>query len=93
MLPRRLYQYFPHKMPVALDTWRATFVFVQAEDETPSAVRTWGSQPAALWLALSAVGRGVEVAVVGPEPGTSGGGPAGAGPVGLDAPGVRDDGP
>ncbi|MCY4029500.1 MAG: hypothetical protein OXH75_24685 [Acidobacteria bacterium] len=35
VLPRRLYQgalggqyrYFPHKLPVALDTWRATFVF------------------------------------------------------------------
>ena len=63
VLPRRLYQgavgaeyrYFPHKLPVALDTWRATFVFVQAEDETASAVRTWGSQHAALWLALDDV--------------------------------------
>ena len=38
VLPRRLYQgavggqyrYFPHKLPIALDGWRATFVFVQA---------------------------------------------------------------
>jgi len=37
--------YFPHKMPVALDGSSATFVFPQAEEETPSAVRTWGSQP------------------------------------------------
>lgn len=40
-------------------------VFAQAEDETPSAVRTWGSQHAALWVALAAVGRGVEVVFVG----------------------------
>ena len=48
VLPRRLYQgavgmqyrYFPHKLPVALDDWRATFVYAQTEDETPSAVRT-----------------------------------------------------
>ena len=46
VLPRRLYQgavggqyrYFPHKLPVALDTWRATFVFVQTEDETENAL-------------------------------------------------------
>ena len=48
LLPRRLYQgavgaqycYFPHKLPIALDGVRATFLFVQAEDETESAVRT-----------------------------------------------------
>ena len=54
LLPRRLYQgavgaqyrYFPHKLPVALDGLRTTFLFVQAEDETESAVRTWaGSTP------------------------------------------------
>ena len=76
VLPRRLYQgavgvqyrYFPHKLPIALDGGRATFVFVQTEDETESAVRTWGSQHAALWLALAAAGRGVEVVVVGRDP-------------------------
>ena len=76
VLPRRLYQgalggqcrYFPHKLPVALDGWRATFVFVQDEDETESAVRTWGSQHAALWAALIAAGRAVEVVVVGRDP-------------------------
>ena len=72
VLPRRLYQgalggqcrYFPHKLPVALDGWRARFVFVQDADETESAVRTWGSQHAALWAALIAGGRAVEVVVV-----------------------------
>ena len=76
VLPRRLYQgavgvqyrYFPHKLPIALDAIRATFVFVQAEDETESAVRTWGAQHAALWLALAAAERAVEVVVVGRDP-------------------------
>ena len=76
VLPRRLYQgadgvqyrYFPHNLPVALDGERATFVFVQTEHETESAVRTWGSQHAAAWLALAAAGRAVEVVVVGRDP-------------------------
>ena len=76
VLPRRLYQgavgvqhgYFPHKMPVGLNGWGATFVFAQAGDETESAVRTWGSQHAALWTALAAAGRPVEVIVVGRDP-------------------------
>ena len=76
MLPRRLYQgavggqyrYFPHKLPIALYGWRATFVFVQSDDETESAVRTWGSQHAALWAGLAAAGRAVEVVVVGRDP-------------------------
>ena len=44
-------------MPVALDGWWATFVFAQTEDETPSAVWTWGSQHTALWAALPVAGR------------------------------------
>ena len=77
VLPHRLYQgavgvqyrYFPHKLPVALDGDRATFLFVQTdEDETVSEVRTWGSQHAALWTALLAAGRAVEVVVVGRDP-------------------------
>ena len=76
LLPRRLYQgavgaqyrYFPHKLPVALDGGRAMFLFVQTEDQTASEVRTWGSQHAALWAALLAAGRAVEVVVVGRDP-------------------------
>ena len=72
VLPNRLhqgavgaqYRYFPHKLPLALDSQRATFVFVQAEDETERAVRTWGAQHAALWTALSETGR----VVVGRDP-------------------------
>lgn len=76
LLPRRLYQgavgaqqrYFPHKLPLTLDGRQATFLFVQAEDETESAVRTWGGQHAALWAALAEAGRAVEVVVVGRDP-------------------------
>ena len=75
-LPRRVYRgrrdsrcrYFAHKLPVALDSARATFVFVQAEDVTPSGVRTWGEAHAGLWAALRAAGRAVEVVVVGRDP-------------------------
>ena len=76
VLPGRLYQgaaeatrrYFVHKLPVALGAERATFVFAQAEDETPSGLSTWGGQHAALWAALRAAGRAVEVVVVGRDP-------------------------
>ena len=76
VLPSRLYRgamgaqrrYFAHKLPLALDGERATFVYVQAEDATASAVRTWGGQHAALWAALAGKGRAVEVVVVGRDP-------------------------
>ena len=76
VLPRRLYQgavgsqtrYFAHKLPLALDADRATFVFVQAEDVTDSGVRTWGEEHAALWAALGAAGRAVTAVVVGRDP-------------------------
>ena len=101
LLPHRLYQnavgaqyrYFLHKLPLALDGERATFLFAQAEDETESAIRTWGSQHAALCAALAAAGPAVEVIVVGRDPVRL----AAAGRV-LDEwaatpPRVRDDGP
>lgn len=75
-LPRRRYdresgsttRYFAHKLPIALDAARATFVFVQAEDETPRAVRTWGQLLSPLWSALRDRGRAVTVVVVGRDP-------------------------
>ena len=98
LLPRRLYQgavgaqhrYFPRKLPLALDAARATFLFVQAEDETESAVRTWGGQHAALWAALAAAGRTRRGGRGGPRPGASGGGRPGARQVGGDASRGRD---
>ena len=59
---------FVHRLPLALDAERATFVFVQPEEETQSALRTWGGQHAGLWAALLAAGRVVEVVVVGRNP-------------------------
>ncbi len=56
---------FFHRLPMALDAERGTFVFVQPEEETQSALRTWGGQHAGLWAALLAAGRAVEVVVVG----------------------------
>ena len=64
-----LSRYFVHKLPVALDAERATFVFTTPmSDKTQDAARTWGESHAALWAALRAHGRAVSVVVVGPEP-------------------------
>ena len=76
VLPRRVYRgavgsqcrYFAHKLPLALDADRATFVFVQAEDVTDSGVRTWGEEHAGLWAALGESGRVVHVVVAGRDP-------------------------
>ena len=76
VLPRRLYQdavgahyrFFPRKLPLALDGGRATFLFVQAEDQTESAVRAWSGQRTALWAPLAAVGCAVEVVGAGCNP-------------------------
>ena len=76
VLPRRVYRgavgsqsrYFAHKLPLALDAERATFVFVQAEDVTESGVRKWGEEHAELWAALRESGRRVDVVVVGRDP-------------------------
>ncbi len=75
-LPRRVYRgrqsaerrYFAHKLPISLDGTRATFVYVQAEDVTPTGFRSWGETHAALWAALRAAGCAVEVVVVGRDP-------------------------
>ena len=49
---------------LALDAERATFAFVEPEEATQSALRTWGVQHAGLWAALVAAGRAVDVVVV-----------------------------
>ena len=76
VLPLRVYRgassvqrrHFVQKLPIALDTYGATFVYVQAEDESPSALRTWGELHAPLWEALGHVDRKVAVVVVGRDP-------------------------
>ena len=79
-LPRRVYagknkgsqgqtRYFVHKLPIALDAERATFVFTTPMvDKSQDAARTWGASHAALWAALRTHGRAVSVVVVGPDP-------------------------
>ena len=61
-------RHFVHRLPLAFDAERATFVFVHPEEETQSALRTWGGQHAGLWAALLAVGRTVDIVVVGRNP-------------------------
>ncbi len=56
---------FVHRLPLALDAGRAIFVFVQLEEETQSALRTWGAQHAGLWAVLLAAGSAVDIVVVG----------------------------
>ena len=75
-LPGRVYvgresrqrRLFVHKLPVAVDRERATFVLAQAEDATEAAVRDWGEAHAEMWAALAVAGRAIDVVVVGRDP-------------------------
>ena len=84
LLPSRLYRgaagdtrrYFPLKLPVALDSGRAVFVYVDPGHDTSTALRSWGAAHRGLWHALQRQGRSVEVVAVartsrgdGPGPG------------------------
>ena len=72
LLPSRLYRgvagdtrrYFPVKLPVALDSARALFVYVDPGHETATALRSWGAAHRGLWHALQGQGRSVEVVAV-----------------------------
>ena len=73
LLPSRLYRgaagdtrrYFPVKMPVALDSTRAVFVYAELGHETATALRAWGATHRGLWHALTRLGRSVEAVAVG----------------------------
>jgi len=73
LLPVRVYRgaagktrrHFPVKLPVALDSARATFVYVDPGHETSTALRSWGNTHRGLWRALTRLGRSVEVVAVG----------------------------
>ncbi|MDE2773477.1 MAG: hypothetical protein OXI46_07205 [Gemmatimonadota bacterium] len=73
LLPSRLYRgvagdtrrYFPLKMPVALDSTRAVFVYAEPGHETATALRSWGATHRGLWHALTRLGRSVEAVAVG----------------------------
>ena len=72
LLPSRLYRgaagdtrcYFPLKLPVALDSGRAVFVYVDPGHDTSTALRSWGAAHRGLWHALENQGRSVEVVAV-----------------------------
>ena len=71
LLPSRLYRgaagdtrrYFPVKLPVALDTARAVFVYADPGHGTSTALRSWGAAHRGLWGELQRRGRGVEIVV------------------------------
>ena len=72
-LPVRVYRgtagttrrYFPVKLPVALDSGRAVFVYADPGHGTATALRSWGAAHRRLWNALQKLGRCVEVVAVG----------------------------
>ena len=72
LLPSRLYRgaagdtrrYFPLKLPVALDSARALFVYAEPGHDTATALRSWGKAHRGLWHALQGQGRSVEVVAV-----------------------------
>ena len=72
LLPVRVYRgatettrrYFHVKLPVALDSERAVFVYVDPGHDTATALRSWGRAHRGLWRALATLGRSVEAVVV-----------------------------
>ena len=73
LLPVRVYggaarttrRYFPVRLPVALDSGRAVFVYADPGHGTATALRSWGAAHRELWLTLQKLGRCVEVVAVG----------------------------
>jgi len=72
LLPVRVYRgkagttrrYFHVKLPVALDSERAVFVYADPGHDTATALRSWGRAHRGLWRALATLGRSVEAFVV-----------------------------
>ena len=72
LLPVRVYRgaagttrrHFPVKLPVALDSARALFVYAEPGHHTSTALRSWGRAHRGLWRALRRLGRSVEVVAV-----------------------------
>ena len=73
LLPLRVYRgaagstrrYFPVKLPVALDTERAVFVYAEPGHDTSSAICSWRDAHRRLWEALRDRGRSVEIVAAG----------------------------
>lgn len=72
LLPRRIYQgavkrqkrYFALKLPIALDSDTATFVYVDPGHETSTGLRYWGAAHRDLWEALHEKGKRVQAVAV-----------------------------
>ena len=72
LLPVRVYRgaaretrrHFPVKLPVALDSARALFVYAEPGHDTATALRSWGRAHRGLWRALRSLGRSVEIVAV-----------------------------
>ena len=72
LLPVRVYRgtagttrrYFHVKLPVALDSKRAVFVYADPGHDTATALRSWGDAHRGLWRALGTLGRSVETVAV-----------------------------
>ena len=72
LLPVRVYRgsagtthrYFHVKLPVALDSERAVFVYADPGHDTATALRSWGWAHRELWRALGTLGRSVEAVAV-----------------------------
>ncbi len=72
LLPQRVYRgalgglrrFFPLRLPIALDTERAVFVYAEPGHETATALRSWGAAHGDLWKALWDLGHKIEVVAV-----------------------------
>ena len=59
--------YFQLKLPIALEPYRAVFIYVDPGYETATGLRSWGAAHRALWKALRERNRKVEVVAVARE--------------------------
>ena len=72
VFPQRVYRgalgglrcYFPLRLPIALDTERAVFVYAEPGHETTTALRSWGAAHGDLWRALWDRGHKIDVVAV-----------------------------
>ena len=75
MIPRRTYygavgkqqHYFALKLPIAVDSETATFVYADPGNGTDTEIRTWGAAHARLWDAVREKGRQVRVIAIAAE--------------------------
>ena len=72
LLPRRIYRgtvgrqkrYFALKLPVAVDSETATFIYVDPGNDTDTELRSWGAAHGRLWAAIQEKGLQVRVVAV-----------------------------